>query len=414
MLKYIYTSLVFTFILNITVSTAQNDTSSPYSIFALGSENKTATGGLTGLGNTGIANTSYLQINNFNPASLGYLKQKSFLYEFGLNATYSTIKNSSTSANTTNANLSHIALAFPIRKNWGIGLGLSPYTKVGYDISFEKEIEGTSETFTSFTSGQGGLNKLYLSTGAKLGNVVSVGLDFSYLFGSINELTQLYSDALVTIRDESRYTALNIGGGFQYTFPKNKTSIGGTFSFPTLFEGNRVTDSFKTYDSGTIGVIQDQEEFEVDDIEFPISFGVGITSEVYKDYTASFDFKKNLWDETSQSSDNEEYTNQNIYAFGLEYDPSVNNLKYWNRLKYRFGFNYNTGFLVVSNKQIDSYFLSLGLGVPINKAGTNNANLSYSYGKEGTTDNRLIQENFHKLTLNLNFVGNWFKDRKIF
>ena len=402
--------------LSIKTSTAQNDTSSPYSLFALGIENKTATGGLTGLGNTGIAQTNPLLINTFNPASLGYLNRKSFLYEFGINGSYSTIKNSSESANVTNANLSHIALAFPIRKNWGIGLGLAPFTKVGYDISFTKEVTGSTsgETFTTYTSGLGGLNKLYLSSGVKLGNVISVGLDLSFLFGSIDQLSQLYSDALITTREENNYTALNLGGGFQYTFPNNKTTIGGTFSFPTLFKGNQVKNAFTTYDSGNIDYIQTDEEFEIDDVEFPISFGIGVTSEVYKDFTASLDFRKRLWDYTEQSIDDEQYTNQNIYAFGLEFDPSVNNLKYWNKLKYRFGFNYNTGFLIVSNRQIDSYFISLGAGIPINKTGNNNLNISYSYGSEGTIDNRLIQENFHKLTLNLNFVGNWFKERKIF
>lgn len=406
--------LTIIFICITTVVLSQNDTNSPYSLFALGVENNIATGGLTGLGNTGIAQHNSFQINNFNPASLGYINYKGFLYEFGLNGSYSTIKSSTESTNATNANLSHIAIAFPIKKNWGVGLGIAPYTKVGYDISYEKEIAGTNNTFTSFTSGSGGMNKVYLSSGAKLGNVISVGLEASFLFGTIDESTQFYSTALTNITDENHYTALNLKGGFQYTFPKNKTTIGGTFSFPTLFKGSQLRNSYVTYNSGTIESLQEDEEFEVDNFEFPISFGIGVTSEVYKDFTLSLDFSKKLWEESISQSNDEFYNNQNIYAVGLEFNPSVNNLKYWNKLSYRAGFNYNTGFLVVSNNQIDSYFLSAGLGIPINKNGTNNLNVSYSYGKEGTTVNSLVQENIHRLTLNLNFVGNWFKEKKIF
>ena len=53
------------------ILTGQNDTGSPYSIFALGVENKTANGGFTALGNTGIADNNPYQINNYNSATLG-------------------------------------------------------------------------------------------------------------------------------------------------------------------------------------------------------------------------------------------------------------------------------------------------------------------------------------------------------
>jgi hypothetical protein len=36
-------------------------------------------------------------------------------------------------------------------------------------------------------------------------------------------------------------------------------------------------------------------------------------------------------------------------------------------------------------------------------------NINYSYGKEGTINNELVQDNFHKLSLNLSLFGNWFK-----
>ena len=110
---------------------------------------------------------------------------------------------------------------------------------------------------------------------------------------------------------------------------------------------------------------------------------------------------------------NERYVDQSIYAFGLEYVPLKDKFKYSSNIKYRFGLNYNSGFLKISNQQIDSYFVSVGLGLPMKKYSNDNFNISYSYGKEGTLDSKLIQENFHKLTLNLNFVGRWFEKRKV-
>ena len=400
-------------VLTPTLSISQNDTNSPYSIFGFGIENKTANGGYTGLGNTGIADINPFQINNYNPASLGNIRRKSFLFEIGANGSSSIIRNNNEETQISNVNLSHIALAFPIKNNWGIGAGLIPQTKVGYDISSENQVENSDEIVEISTYGTGGLNKFYLSNGIKLGKVVSVGLEFSYFFGSINELTQIDTNVLVNINNERHFTGVNFGGSFQYTFPDKKTSIGSTVSLPTTLKGTQTEYSYKISGSSRIA-IQDEEELSLEDTELPMSFGIGINSEIFKDFTASFDFRKTLWEESAQAIGDEEYKNQSIYGFGVEFDPSVNNLKYWNKLKYRIGFNYNTGFLVLNDEQIDSYFISAGIGLPINTAGTNSLNISYSYGQEGTTTNDLIQENFHRLTLNLSFVGNWFKERKIF
>ena len=97
---------------------------------------------VTGLGNTGIAQSNPFEINIYNPASLGNILQNSFLYEFGLNGTYSTLKTNYKTESSTNGNISHIAIAFPISKGWGLSAGLLPYTKTGYNIDVENAIEG--------------------------------------------------------------------------------------------------------------------------------------------------------------------------------------------------------------------------------------------------------------------------------
>jgi len=394
----------------------QNNTSSPYSIFGLGLDNKTSTGNLTSLGNTGIANDNMFQVNNTNPASLGNIQQKSFLYEFGFSGNRSILKNSTTSEYTDNANISHIAIAFPIKHNWGIGMGLLPQTKVGYNITTENDIQGSTDSFTSIITGEGGLNKFYLATGIKLGKTVSIGLDASFLFGTITQNSQIFSESLFVLTEQNHYTGMKLKTGFQYAFftgENIKTSIGGILEIPVSLSGTQTRSSFKTTTSDSVDIEVDVEE-ELEDFNFPIVSGLGISSNIYKDFTASFNFTKLLWEEINQGNSENTFNNQNVYALGLEFAPSKKKLKYLNRLKYRFGFNYNSGFLNISNRQINSYFVSLGTGIPLDKNARNIMNLSYSYGKEGTTDNNLIQENFHKITLNLSFIGNWFKERKIF
>tara|TARA_R110001606_G_scaffold97235_3_gene214883 strand:- start:499 stop:1743 length:1245 start_codon:yes stop_codon:yes gene_type:complete len=408
--------ILIVFVASVNIISSQNNTNTPYSLFGLGIENKTATGGLTGLGNTGIAQSNPFEINMFNPASLGSILQNSFLYEFGLNATYSTLATSSLSQTSSNGNFSHIAIAFPIKKDWGMGIGLLPYTKTGYNIDIVSPIEGSVDSYVTRITGEGGLNKFYISSGYKVLNNLSVGVDVSFLFGSINQESLLYTDAFVSISDQNHYGGVKFKTGFQYKLPKIKeveTTIGGTIETGASLTGTQTRSSYKTLVSGSTLILEDEEESDLDTYELPFSYGVGITSVINKKITTSIDYRKILWNDTSQLQNNERYVDQSIYAFGLEYVPLKDKFKYSSNIKYRFGLNYNSGFLKISNQQIDSYFVSVGLGLPMKKYSNDNFNISYSYGKEGTLDSKLIQENFHKLTLNLNFVGRWFEKRKV-
>ena len=110
--------LLIMLVASINILCSQNNANTPYSIFGLGVENKTATGGLTGLGSTGIAQANPFEINLFNPASLSGILPKSFLYEFGLNGSYSTLQTKNISESSSNGNISHLAIAFPIKQGW--------------------------------------------------------------------------------------------------------------------------------------------------------------------------------------------------------------------------------------------------------------------------------------------------------
>ena len=408
--------LLIVLVASINVLFGQNNTSTPYSLFGLGVENKTATGGLTGLGNTGIAQSNQFEINIYNPASLGNILQKSFLYEFGLNGTYSTLKTNISSETTSNGNISHIAIAFPIKKDWGMSIGLLPFTKTGYNIDIENAIEGSTDTYITRITGTGGLNKFYLSTGFKVVKNLSLGVDVSFLFGLIEQESQIYTGSFVSISDQNHYGGVKLKTGLQYKLPTIKgleTTIGATLELPTSLSGTQTRTSYKTTSSGSEIAIEDEVESDLANFELPFSFGLGITSVINKKFTTSLDYRKLLWSETDQQQNNEQYANQSIYAFGLEYVSVKNKFNYLSNIKYRVGFNYNTGFLKISNQQIDSYFVSFGLGLPMKKNSNDNFNISYSYGREGTLNNKLIQENFHKLTLNLNFVGKWFNKKRI-
>lgn len=403
--------IVFTCVFTFTNVIQAQNINSPYSLFALGAESKIGTGGLSGMGNAGIADKSFGQVNLFNPASLGSINSQTFLQEFGVNGIYSTLQNRNTTESATKGNVSHLAFAFSAKKGWGFGFGLLPYTTTGYNIDIEKNIEGSDENFTTRITGTGGLNKFYLSTGAKIGSRLSLGLDFSVLFGSIDQDSQLVSGSFVSIEQTSFHKGVKLTTGLQYDLflnKKNRTTIGAVVELPTVISGRQTTSSNKITPLNSLIIIDDVEETSLDDFEMPWSVGLGVSSS-FNQVRANLDYKKTFWSDTNQKFNNERYTNQTTYAVGAEYQ----NVKKYKRTRYRLGANYNTGFLNISGTQISSYFGSVGVGLPLNSQGTNIMNISYSYGKEGQINSGLIQETVHKLTLNLSLNGNWFRKRKI-
>ncbi|WP_457616501.1 hypothetical protein [Lutibacter sp.] len=389
----------------------QNDTSSPYSLYGLGVENKTSFGGFTAMGNSGVGQIEAYQINNLNPANLANIPLKSFLYEVGVNGTYSTIKTSDLSQNTTDFNFSHLAFAFPVIKNWGMSIGLVPYSKVGYDIDIESPIEGSTSTFTTSIIGSGGLSKLYWGNGLKIHKNISLGLELSFLFGTIDQESWVFTNPNVNIIDRNYYNGAKLKTGIHITMPNIanvKTTFGGTIEIPTSLSG---TQNRVVYKSN--GILVEEDENTLNNFELPLAITIGMSNKINKHLTTNFDYKKLWWENTNQYDNAGTYTNQSIYALGVSYIPSKG-YGFSSLIKYRLGINYNTGFLNISDQKIDSYSFSAGVGIPISKLNASSLNISYSIGKEGTISNNLIEENFHKLTLNLSLVGKWFQKQKIF
>src|SRR6202008_2499459 len=128
---------VLVLLFSISNSFAQVSTSSPYSRYGIGEVSAKGFTQNTSMGGAciGIQNDSLPMffINNGNPASYPNIR----LTTAELGATYNNVKlQSSTTTKTVNsAGISYIALAFPSKKWWGSGIGLTPYIAGGYNIS---------------------------------------------------------------------------------------------------------------------------------------------------------------------------------------------------------------------------------------------------------------------------------------
>lgn len=393
---------------------AQSDFSSPYSIYGIGQENLNFFGGLTAMGNTGIAYKSPYTINQTNPASLTSIPKNSFLYEVGLNSTFSIKNDSHTSQEEYDFNFTHLSMAFPVNNYWRMSLGVTPYSKVSYQIDIVQPVEGGTGNYLTNVIGSGGINKIFWGHGFKLKDNFSVGVEIDGLFGSISQEQWILLGAnSVYLNDKNVYFSLGLIAGMQYSvnsFLGTKTTFGATVNLPTTLRAAEASTGAKAD-----AIISREFSENAEDYDLPLKVGVGISSQINKNLLLNVDYRVNYWDGINKSDDASSYRDQSIYGIGIEFKPSSELTSYWNKVKYRAGANYDSGYLNISNQKIDTYSFSLGLGFPTsNNRFSSTINLNYSYGKEGTTNRGLIQDNFHKLSINFSFLGSWFQKPKIF
>ena len=205
--------LIVVALLGIIDAYAQENTVSPYSFYALGEvkfrgtiENRT----MAGLS----VYTDSIHLNLQNPAAYGGLKLTT--YAAGLTYSNLNLRSDNNSERASTVSFDYLSLGLPISKKIGVGLGLMPYTAVGYRLQTVDDSQ--PQSVTSRYDGEGGLNRVYFSLGYAITRSLSIGVTGNYNFG------KLQSGSLVVIEDvelATRETNRSDVNGSDFNFALN-------------------------------------------------------------------------------------------------------------------------------------------------------------------------------------------------
>ncbi|WP_274824201.1 hypothetical protein [Maribacter polysaccharolyticus] len=393
-------------------SQANNLTGSPYSLFGLGIETNSNVGKNSGLGKSGVASDIYSNINIHNPALFATIPKKRFLFDVGFSAEIDKVSNGKDNENRGAGNFSNIALAFNTNGKYGIGLTLMPATDVGYAlIGVETEVEGSEQSYISNVIGSGGLNTVRLDYGTSILDSLNVGFNISYLFGKIDENeTVRINNSMLKITKENYYRGAQFGVGFQ--LKHNNYNWGLVVDAPVILKASKDTEINKTSDSDYI-IVENEYNESIDDFILPLKVKLGVSAVYNKSLTLNLDYKRSFWDMTDQEDNIGRFSDQDVIALGVEYTIDKYAFNYWKRIDFRAGYNYDSGYLRINDKKIQANSLSLGIGLPIGFKNNNTINISYTYGKWGSTEDILIEQNFNSINLNISLSDIWFIKRKI-
>lgn len=404
----------------------QSNSRSPYSRFGLGIMSQPGFTQNRAMGGAGLAMRDNNRINYLNPASYSAIDTLSFLFDFGLMGNYTYLETNARTDDFWGMNMDHIAISFPLTKWLGMSMGVRPYSKVGYSI---KQEDDSPALIDYVYTGNGGINQFYLGTSINIFKVLSLGVNFKYLFGAIDltrsvqfpfESTYAYTE--VQSRTVIKDFVVDMGIQYSQDFSdKYNLTAGVVFDNRTKVRAtNSVTKS--NFFPGTAAQVNDSTvvdpEFVLDEssktgnIVIPTNFGAGFTFNINKKLRIAFDYYTQDWSKSSFFNSDEPLTNSSSFHGGLELIPDPMALKgYHKRMAYRLGGHLTNSYLRLEGEQLKDYGISFGVGLPL-KNTRSTFNFAVEGGRRGTLENNLILENYLFVSFSVTLHDFWFIKRK--
>ncbi len=396
---------------------SQDLTSSPYSRFGIGDIFTKNYGRGQAMGGLGIGLHSDRDLNVINPASLAKMDSIAFLFEVGILDKFTRFSTSDQSSIANNIGFSYLAMGFPVTKWWSASLGILPYSGVEYSIA-DTDFNPLIGNIESYFNGDGGVSQFFISQSVSPIKHISLGVNFSYLFGPINHSKSLIfpSDSLffsTHARNSSIIGDIHLSYGVQADIPLNDNyflTLGGIFEN----QSNLHTESRKlVYNTGQ-GIV-DTLLYSIDEqssIILPMAWGTGFTFGKKNKFTVGFDYTQQNWSNAEFVGQKDSLANSRDFILGMEYIPDAfSPIRYSKRVRYRAGLRYSKSYLQLKGSQLQEFGINFGVGLPVSMdrfPRKHSINLSAEFGKRGTVNNGLISEFYGLLSVQLNLHDIWF------
>lgn len=402
---------------------AQSNTISPYSFFGIGEQRTIATVENQMMGRLSMY-TDSIHINFNNPASYGKLRLTT--YTAAVSHKEYRLESFTENQNSSVTNLEYLAIGFPVSPNAGVGLGIMPFSAVGYNLVSES-INTNGAAVTNQFSGQGGINRVQLTFGVSPIKNLSLGATVNFNFGTLeNERVQSVENVQFGTLDsrESRINGYDFNYGLTYT-PNITPNLSLFSSITVNTQANLTSENTQRIGSYNQSTGREIEVIDVDleqrglrntEIKIPTraTLGLGIGEDKHWFVGGEYSLQEfSTFRNEFLSADEATYQDVSSFALGAYYIPDFASLSsYLNRVTYRAGFRYEETGLVVRNKAINEFGITFGLGLPLGNE-FSNLNVGFELGRRGTTVADLIEENYLKVNIGLSFNARWFRKRKI-
>ncbi|MFT6867176.1 MAG: hypothetical protein ACJA08_002015 [Cyclobacteriaceae bacterium] len=378
------------------------------------------------MGELSLGTPSPWHINIENPSLLTYNTLSCF--QVGLESDLRRLSSTEESNREAGIGLRYLAISFPVvsQARWVTSFALLPLSSVNYHTVSYNTIDETYGAKTDYF-GDGGISQLIWANGFRIYKTLAIGVKASYVFGAINDQTNVklgidslirdgffISNYVVSYKENTSYSDFNFSVGASYRARLSDAkflNFGAIYNLSTELSGKR--DTFYERQTLSGSVIQEQQITTNEQAAFqlPISYGFGFSYEKIGNYKMGVDFRSQQWSQSKSLELGEEFRNALSISVGGEYTPnyqSVNN--YFARAKYRVGFSYKQSPYILNEQEINDFGINFGGSLPMSNASS--LDLGFKFGVRGTTKNGLIRENYFQFVLGATVNDRWFIKRR--
>jgi hypothetical protein len=398
---------------------------SPYSRFGVGDLTDNNNAWNTSMGQISIGMQSPYHVNYANPASYSAFDSLSFVFEGGLTGEFVNLSSDFQNVNRNYASLGYLLFGMPVNRWWKTSLGLVPFSDVGYSVANYEEYP-SSGTVIRLYEGSGGISRLYWGNSVRFFKKLSVGVNVSYLFGSMDRVASVFfpDSAYAMNFKEAFHVNMNdlyFSFGAQYKAKiKDDLSLnlGAVFS-PSLSMASKTDIFAHTFLINAAGVESPRDTLVAEKgykgrIVIPMMIGGGFSFEKADKWVIGVDYKWQNWEKFLAFNMSDSLVNSWQVNFGGEITPNIDNYNnYLARVHYRLGFNYGKTYLNLRGQDLNEYAITFGFGLPLRGMKTM-LNLGGQYGVRGTTSDHLIRESYFKIVVGFSIYERWFVKRKYF
>jgi hypothetical protein len=387
---------------------ASANSGSNYSAFGIGDIQSNPNSGFQAMGGTAVAFPSETLVNLSNPAMWTYLTQTSTQLGYQFNQTITGADGQNVYQTNSSPNNFSLSFVMDTANGISVGAGLYKYTNTAFAT-----IQSSSNTFDglqvdgfNLQSGEGGINRAYIGGSVKVLKHLSLGLFYSYSFGSIDQISftnYASSDQSDKLQDDKSYltgTAFRIGAYYQF----NNFGIGGFYETAANLNLEQEQRNFLSNNS----LFRDSSTTNRN-VEIPASLGFGINYQ-FKKYRIGADYITQDFGGFNLRNINNRATFDNYtkFSFGIErFGSKRSGANIIDRTILRAGLGYEDQYYNLFGEDITDIYASFGFTTPI----TASSFLDYSIqiGSRGVETNQLVQETYFKMNFNIRITEEWFK-----
>jgi len=426
----LYTSLVSLIAVTAMPAAAQFDNTlnlfSPYTLYGVGNLNTGGTAAAGTMAGVGAAMRSATSFNAVNPASYSAAAAQTFIFSFGMQGQNDYLKSDSYRSSHNAFNISDVSVQFRVADKLGFGLSVTPYSTVGYKLSFSdpSSVMAENGTVRYSYSGSGGFNRLKVGLGWSPFKNFSVGVDMLYYLGTVKRISESgVSDIVsssteyrtVRVTDRRQINTLNVGVGLQYEYPLRGSRA---FTVGAVYEPKRKADlnhtrqiiSEGSYTSDLILDVSGKSGF---DLPHKLVAGIGYRTDRL---SFGFDYDYQRWrgvldNEKVNGGGLFEATDMHNVRAGFEYTPNRYDIRQvMKRWTYRGGLRYGNTYYTLNGKKITECAVSVGFGAPLQRNGFTAVNFGAEAGRTGTLSRGLSRDTFVRIYLGFNIfvTQEWF------